>query len=68
MLWSPDLIHWYGDEAIRNVEHPDDKPRSSGAAVMRGCILDPSGEKGGDQTDWGTVCIRKRHSPCSRSR
>jgi hypothetical protein len=58
MMWSPDLIHWYGDEAVLDVEDPYGKPanqwRGRYVAVR---ILDPSGEKGGDQVYWGTIWI-----------
>jgi hypothetical protein len=58
MMWSPDLIHWYGDEAVLDVEDPYGRPadqwRGRYVAVR---ILDPSGEKGGDQIYWGTVWI-----------
>src|SRR6266849_1154389 len=58
MMWSPDLIHWYGDEAILDVEHPYDKPALQWRGrYVAGRILDPSAEKGGDQIYWGTVWI-----------
>lgn len=58
MMWSPDLIHWHGKEAILDVEDPYGKP----AELWRGRyvanrILDPSGEKGSDQIYWGNVWI-----------
>ena len=58
MLWSSDLIHWYGDEAILDVTDPYGKPAEQwrGRYVARR-ILDPSGDKAGDQIYWGTVWI-----------
>ncbi len=58
MMWSPDLIHWYGDEAILNVEDPYGKPAQQWRGrYVAGRILDPIGEKAGDQIYWGTVWI-----------
>jgi hypothetical protein len=58
MMWSPDLIHWYGNEAILDVEDPYDKPALQWRGrYVAGRILDPSGDKTGDQIYWGTVWI-----------
>jgi len=58
MMWSPDLIHWFGDEAILDVEDPYGKPALQWRdRYVAGRILDPSGEKAGDQIYWGTVWI-----------
>ena len=58
MMWSPDLIHWNGSEAILDVDDPYGKPASQWRGrYVAGLILDPSGEKAGDQIYWGTVWI-----------
>jgi hypothetical protein len=58
MMWSPDLIRWYGDEAILDVDDPYGKPAQQWRGrYVAGRILDPSGEKSGDQIYWGTVWI-----------
>jgi hypothetical protein len=58
MMWSADLIRWHGDEAVLDVEDPYGKPAMQwrGRYVAR-TILDPSGDKAGDQIYWGTVWI-----------
>ncbi|MCW5977907.1 MAG: hypothetical protein KIT09_07505 [Bryobacteraceae bacterium] len=58
MMWSPDLIHWYGEEAILDVEDPYGKPAMQWRGrYVAGRILDPSGDQAGDQIYWGTVWI-----------
>jgi len=58
MMWSPDLIHWYGDEAILDIEDPYGKPAMQWRGrYVAGRILDPSGDKAGDQIYWGTIWI-----------
>jgi hypothetical protein len=70
MLRSHDLVHWYGDEALLDVDDPYGAP----AQLRRGHyvaerILDPSGERGADQIYWGvawpehglTLCLYGRY-------
>jgi hypothetical protein len=58
MMWSPDLIHWYGDEAVLDVEDPYGRPADQWRGrYVANRILDPSGEKGGDQIYWGNIWI-----------
>ena len=58
MMWSPDLIHWRGDEAILDVDDPYGKPAMQWRGrYVAGAILDPSGDKAGDQIYWGNVWI-----------
>ncbi|MFL6302542.1 MAG: hypothetical protein ACJ72H_03290 [Candidatus Sulfotelmatobacter sp.] len=58
MMWSSDLIHWHGEEAILDVDDPYGKPAMQWRGrYVAGRILDPSGEKTGDQIYWGTVWI-----------
>jgi hypothetical protein len=58
MMWSADLIHWYGDEAVLDVEDPYGRPAEQWRGrYVADRILDPSGEKGGDQIYWGTIWI-----------
>lgn len=58
MMWSPDLIHWHGKEAVLDVEDPYGKPAQFWRGRYVACrILDPCGEKGGDQIYWGNVWI-----------
>jgi hypothetical protein len=58
MMWSPDLIHWYGDEAILDVNDPYGQPAQQWRGrYVAGSILDPSGDKAGDQIYWGNVWI-----------
>ncbi len=58
IMWSADLVHWYGEEAVLDIEDPYGKPaqqwRGRYGAVR---ILDPAGEMGGDQIYWGNVWI-----------
>jgi len=50
MMWSPDLIHWHGEEAILDVDDPYGQPAQQWRGrYVAGRILDPSGEKSGDQ-------------------
>jgi hypothetical protein len=58
MMWSPDLIHWYGDEAILDIDDPYGKPAMQWRGRnVAGRMLDPAGDKAGDQIYWGTVWI-----------
>ena len=58
MMWSPDLVRWYGDEAILDVDDPYGKPAQQWRGrYVANRILDPSGEKSGDQIYWGNVWI-----------
>jgi hypothetical protein len=58
MMWSSDLIHWYGNEAILDAKDPYGKPAQQWRGrYVAGRILDPSGDKAGDQIYWGTVWI-----------
>lgn len=58
MMWSPDLIHWYGEEAILDVDDPYGRPAEQWRGrYVASRILDPSGEKSGDQIYWGNVWI-----------
>jgi len=58
MMWSADLMHWYGEEAVLDVEDPYGRPADQWRGrYVANRILDPSGEKGGDQIYWGTIWI-----------
>jgi hypothetical protein len=58
MMWSPDLIHWHGEEAILDVNDPYGQPAQQWRGrYVAGRILDPAGEKAGDQIYWGNVWI-----------
>jgi len=58
MMWSPDLIKWYGEEAILDVNDPFGQPAQQWRGrYVAGRILDPAGEKAGDQIYWGNVWI-----------
>jgi hypothetical protein len=58
MMWSPDLTHWYGDEAILDVGDPYGQPAQQWRGrYVASRILDPSGDKSGDQIYWGNVWI-----------